>query len=162
MKRKLKWSKVTPELKGVATIDLACKAESFVGKMFWSSLGVIGIAWAFYFVRLIVTDENPIVTSIAAADLTEIEKPAMTMCYKGATKMAFAERLGNFLSPKNDHLPEEILKWKGLMMMCGSIYKEDVIFPDDENYQKIAKASFRTECDKKNGEDSFGCKVNDK
>ena len=96
-KRKLKWSKVTPELKGVATIDLACKAESIVGKLFWSSLGVLGIVWAIYFVSIIVLDENSLVTSIAEVSLMEVNKPALTMCSKSSARSAFVERLGNFL-----------------------------------------------------------------
>ena len=152
-KRKLKWSKVTPELKGVATIDLACKAESIVGKLFWSSLGVLGIVWAIYFVSIIVLDENSLVTSIAEVSLMEVNKPALTMCSKSSARSAFVERLGNFLDSKQ--LPNPILNWRRLMKRCGSIYSNDINNP---KLELLKMKSFKHACDFL-GEGNEGCNV---
>lgn len=156
-----KWSKVAAELKSVVTINLACKAESIVGKAFWSILGVIGIAWLIYFLGLIFLNENPVITLDADVDLKEVEKPALTICSKGSTNLAFAERLGNFLRPERENLPKNVLMWQKEMMLCGSIYKSDFKYMTKSDRQTKARLSFGNACDKKNGEDSMGCKVRD-
>ena len=156
-----KWSKVTAELKSVVTINLACKAESTVGKAFWSSLGVIGIAWAVYFLGIIFLNENPIILFDVDVDLKEVEKPAITMCSKGSTNLAFPERLGNFLSPEKENIPEKIVNWQKMMMVCGSIYRSDfrVKYFVKRDVKLMARGSFKHACDINNGEDSMGCRV---
>ena len=110
------------EFRSVLTIDLACKAEGVLGKLFWSSLGVIGILWAAYFISLLVIGGNPIVISIEEISLKEIDKPAITIHTKGTSKFALAERLGNFIHPGFENLPKDIMTWISTMVVCGSVY----------------------------------------
>ena len=90
--RKSQLQTILPEVRSVATIDLACKAENVIEKLIWLSLGILGIVWAAYFVALIVEDENPVVKVELDVPLTEIRKPAITICSKGSTKFGIVER----------------------------------------------------------------------
>ena len=80
---KSRLQKVSSEVRSIGTIDLACKAENFLGKLFWSSLLVLGVAWAVYFVGMLFDEENPIMTTIEETELEEVTKPAITFCPKG-------------------------------------------------------------------------------
>ena len=117
---KSKWRLVAPEIRSIGAIDLALQAENVLEKVLWLSLAIIGVAWAVYFIGLIIIDENPIVTTIEDVQLTEIEKPAITICPQGTTKFAIADRLGNFLSSENQYMPPEILNWYRKMTLCST------------------------------------------
>ena len=134
---------IESEFKSVTTIDLACKAEKWIGKLFWLSLLLIGIAWAVYFIGLVFFEENPVVvTSLDDVKLTDLKKPAITMCFKGTTKFAIAERLGNFLQPHNQSdeiLPENILAWTRMLKLCATIYRN---YGFENENMDLAKAFF--------------------
>ena len=50
--------------------------------------------------------------------LSDINYPAITMCSKGSTKYALAERLGNYFDPKYE-LPDELLFLRSEFLMCA-------------------------------------------
>ena len=161
----LKRNKIFEELRSVMTIDLAYKAEGIIGKLFWSTLGFIGILWAIYFISLIVLGGNPIVTSVGEISLREIEKPAISFRTKGTPKSAFAERLGNFISPEKDNLPEKVKNWIRLMMLCGSVLsnptKVELNKHDgDKKFERkvYSRRKFLQACDKDTNIPE-GCKV---
>ena len=58
--------------------------------------------------EFILWDENPSVMIKGNVKLSQLNYPAMTICSKGSTKYALAERLGNFINPQFE-LPEEFL-----------------------------------------------------
>ena len=124
MFKKRNWSLIVLEFKAITTVDLTSKAVNYVEKLLWIALGMIGIIWAIYFMALVIKDENPIVKTIQDKSLMETEKPAITICPHGSTKFTVAERLGNFISTK-EYIPNEILEWQHMMMLCGSIFSED-------------------------------------
>ena len=83
--------------------------------------------------------------------LSDINYPAITMCSKGSTKYALAERLGNYFDPKYE-LPDELLFLRSEFLMCA-------ISLDMEKYlKKWKKATNSYNCLLKT-ETYEGCKV---
>ena len=134
------WTLILQELKSITTIDLTSKAANYLEKLFWVVMGIFGVIWAIYFTALVIKDENPIIKTIQDKALTDTEKPAITICPHGSTKFTVAERLGNFLSTKND-MPIEILKWQHMMMMCGSLFSEKTFFGAKSQYKMWCQQS---------------------
>ena len=154
---KSKLQKISIEAKSVGTIDLACKAENLVGKLFWLSLLMIGVAWVTYFVCLIIIDDNPIVTNVEYVPLENIDKPAITLCSKGATKFSVAERLGNFLD--SDNIPEGIFSWKKSLRQC--LLKNNLQISQKflENSAANGRRSYLHSCSDDKGITSKDCQV---
>ena len=135
MMQNTNWSLIVQELKAISTVDLTSKAANYMEKLFWGTLGIIGIIWAIYFTAIVIKDENPIIKTIQDRALTETEKPAITICPHGSTKFTVAERLGNFLAVKAD-IPNEIVKWQHMMMLCGSLFSENFRLSNKEIYEE--------------------------
>ena len=135
---KFHWRKILPEVKSVATIDLACKAENIVEKIFWIVFGILGVAWGTYFVGLIIQDDNPRVTINEDVRLTQIDKPAITVCQKGSTKFGIVERLGNLVS--KEKIPDVIMDWQMRMILCGTLLNTNGV------QSNIAGEHFRAKC----------------
>ena len=133
--RKSQWERVLPEIRSVSTIDLAFKAENVLEKLIWLILGMLGIVWASYFVGLIIEDENPIVTVEKDVKLTEIKKPAITVCSKGSNKFGVVDRLGNHLDANN--LPEIFSAWFTKMMVCRLLYDMPYVSFSYENFINV-------------------------
>ena len=107
------------ELKNVKTIGLVSSASNVLEKIIWASFGIIGIAWAFYFVpqNYKVWENNPSIITQANMDLSEIPYPAISVATSGTTKYAIAERLGNFVDPNK--LPKEFKDMRTLLVECA-------------------------------------------
>ena len=146
--RKSQWQRVLPEVRSISTIDLACKAENAFEKLIWLCLGILGIVWATYFVGLIIQDENPIVTVAQEVELTEIRKPAITICTKGTPKFGIVERVGNHLNPGN--LPQIVSGWFAKMIVCGLLHNRPSYTFSYESFRKVCPAnvqSNKTSCE---------------
>ena len=143
------------EFKKIASIGLACKATNIIEKILWISLGVAGIAWAFFFLTTLV-QEWEANAGIMTKGNFELEYPAITICPKVSTKYAIAERLGNFLDPLN--LPDELLSLRERFFLCGSGLLKDMkkIHFLDITSEKANKY-YEDQCLRKNRRK--GCKV---
>ena len=133
---------ILPEVKSVTTIDLACKAENVIEKLIWLSLGILGIIWAAYFVALIIQDENPVVKVELDVPLTEIRKPAITICNKGSTKYGIVERLGNHLDSKD--LPGKVSTWYAKMILCRMLYNGPSFVLSYQAFRKVCPSKVQT------------------
>lgn len=154
------WSSINQELKSITTIDFTCKALNIVEKLLWISLATIGILWAAHFLPLIVKDENPIVKTIMDKPLTLTEKPAITICPQGSTKFAIVERLGNFLSTKEE-MPENIIEWQNMLAMCVSIFSKQDVYYSFELFEKscIKVTPMNEGCKVTNQNRSYACET---
>ena len=90
---------------------MTIKATSWMERIVWASLGILGMAWIIFFIQRIVVDENPIISKREKMDLSEVDYPAITICSEQTTKYAFAERLGNYLNPELE-MPDGLEKLK--------------------------------------------------
>ena len=81
---------LSKELKNVRTIELVCKNSFFLERLFWAILGVLGIAWAFYFVphNFQVWNNNPSIKMQGDLDLSQIRYPSISITPSGTTKYA--------------------------------------------------------------------------
>lgn len=48
----ISYKEVLIELRNITTIDLACKTENLLEKLFWFLIGITGGIWAAYFITL--------------------------------------------------------------------------------------------------------------
>ena len=147
MSKKLKL--LVDQLRFITTIDLLCKASTKLEKSIWLIIGLIGTVWAFYFItlRIVLWNENPAVISKGNIKLSDLEYPAITVCSKGTTKYAIAERLGNFMDPKF-----------GLTEDLRSIRNEILLYVMGLRYYKVTRAS---SCSNPDTVPKQGCKVSD-
>ena len=118
-----KFLHLSKELKNVKTVELASKNSFFLERIFWAILGVIGIAWAFYFVpqNFQVWNNIPSIKMQGDLDLSQIRYPSISITPSGTTKYAIAERLGNYLDPKE--LPLNLRKVRNMFYKCAMLYK---------------------------------------
>ena len=95
---------LTDQIKGIVSINYACKAASIPEKILWVTMFVIGILYAIYFIIVLIIDGNTPIISKINVKLSDLYYPAMTICPQGTTKYAIAERLGNYLDGNSDFL----------------------------------------------------------
>ena len=147
-----KLGRLKDELKNIRTIELAYQKNLFLERIFWAVLGILGVAWAFYFVpsNLEVWKNNPSIVSKGNVDLSEIDYPAITIAPSGITKFAIAERLTNYLKPEK--IPDELKQIKSLLFKCAVLTKYDPSYDTEFRYYKNTKSS----CSSENKE----CEVN--
>ena len=91
--------KVQKELRNITTIDLAFQAKNILEKTLWAIIGIIGTVWVFYFVgiQFSLWEQHPSIVTKIDYELADVSYPAITVCSKGSTKYAIAERLGNYI-----------------------------------------------------------------
>ena len=118
---------IVEELRGATTIDFICKSENVVEKVLWITIATIGTIWAFYFIglQIISWSQNPLIITKHNMEVDELLNPAITVCSKGSTKYAIAERLGNYLDPESD-LPKVLKALKEQLLLC-------ILLPKDQN-----------------------------
>ena len=136
-----KLRRLKDELKNIRTIELAYQKNLFLERIFWAVLGILGVAWAFYFVpsNLEVWKNNPSIVSKGNVDLSEIDYPAITIAPSGITKFAIAERLANYLKPEK--IPKELNQIKSLLFKCAVLPKHDPASDTDFSYYKSTLSS---------------------
>ena len=129
MKRKLKI--FFNEAKDMRTIDLADKASNWIERILWIMIGMAGFYWAILFIpdQFKLWSDNPTIITKTNVDLSDIVFPAITIVPPGSTKFAIAERLGNYIDPKN--LPESASKLVNIYLKCLTIYKLATEITDD-------------------------------
>ena len=142
-----KLGRLKDELKNIRTIELAYQKNLFLERIFWAVLGILGVAWAFYFVpsNLEVWKNNPSIVSKGNMDLSEINYPAITIAPSGITKFAIAERLANYLKPEKT--PDELKQIKSLLFKCAVLSKHDPSHDTDFRYYKSVKFNCRYKSD---------------
>ena len=135
-----KLGRLKDELKNIRTIELAHQKNLFLERIFWAVLGILGVAWAFYFVpsNLEVWKNNPSIVSKGNVDLSEIDYPAITISPSGITKFAVAERLANYVKPEK--IPDELKQIRNLLFKCAVLTKENPSFDTDHRYYKSTKS----------------------
>ena len=143
------------ELRRITTIDLACKATSFLEKILWVIIFILGTIWAVYFIALqfISFDENASVLIQGNIETTDLKYPAITLCPKVTTRWGIVERLGNYIDPLN--LPKELLLLRHNSFMCATGFLKKISQYD------TSKEAFKSECIPKYsfGESRESCKV---
>ena len=119
------FSKIQNELKNVRTIELAWESKNLVERGFWTTLGIIGIVWACYFIpgQIELWKESPSIVTKGQAELSDMKYPGISIRMPGSTHYGIAERLGNFMK-SNDPL-EEILQIRNIYLLCGTIYRSN-------------------------------------
>ena len=117
--------KLENELKNVRSIDLALPSDNLLEKGFWTLMGLVGIAWACYFIpgQIELWKESPSIVTKGQADLSDMKYPGISIRMPGSTHYGIAERLGNFMK-SNDPL-EEILQIRNIYLLCGTIYRSN-------------------------------------
>ena len=82
------------ELKNVKTIGLAWIAENVLEKFFWAIIGLLGIAWGFYFIpsNIELWLTNPSILTRGDFNLSQIKYPAITINPSGIPKYAIVEQ----------------------------------------------------------------------
>ena len=121
------WKKLfTNELKGIKSFGLVLKATNVLEIIFWSTIFIGGMIWAwiFLFSEVQSWQGNPSVVSNKNVKLSDIPIPAITFCSQSSTKFAIAERLGNYLNP-DKKLPDELIEIREVMVqyLTGTYYK---------------------------------------
>ena len=157
MSKKYK-GEIVEEFRGATTIDLICKSENVVEKVLWITIATIGTIWAFYFIglQIISWSQNPLIITKYNMEVDELLNPAITVCSKGSTKYAIAERLGNYLDPESD-LPKILKVLKEMFSLCVLLPKGD---PNEEAWNDLDwnNQLMFTEC--AGGIPKRGCEVN--
>ena len=128
------------ELKNVQTVGLLSTSTNVLENIIWATFGIIGIAWAFYFVpqNYKVWENNPSIITQANMDLSQIQYPAISIATSGTPKYAIAERLGNFVDPNK--LPKNFKKMRVLLLEC-TLFKEKIQKKDRDYYN-----AYQNEC----------------
>ena len=100
--------KVWKELRNITTIDLAFQAKNILEKILWAIIGIIGTVWVFYFVgiQFELWEQHPSLVTKIDYELADVSYPAITVCSKGSTKYAIAERLGNYIDSSKVRLKD--------------------------------------------------------
>lgn len=163
-----KLQKIETELKNIRTVDLDCTNPFFLEKFFWVILGILGVAWAFYFIpgNIQIWKENPSIKMQGEMDLSQLKYPAISLFQSGTTKYAIAEILGNYLN--HQILSQEFRELWNLLLKCALIYRngyaskapnpaslKDYYYWDDYHINCLHKNSNKEQRNK------FACKVND-
>ena len=138
-----RYEQIKDELKNVRTVELACQHNFFLERFFWALFGILGVAWAFYFIpsNIEVWRSNPSIVSKGNIDLSEIDYPAITIEPSGFTKFAIAERLANYLKPEK--IPNELKQIRKLLFECAVLSKYDPNYDTDLTYYKSTKSNCR-------------------
>ena len=131
--------KVWKELRNITTIDLAFQAKNILEKTLWAIIGIIGTVWVFYFVgiQFKLWEQHPSLVTKIDYELADVSYPAITVCSKGSTKYAIAERLGNYIDSSKGRVKDFPVK---LLLLYAASFTD---FQDHYYYD---------ECD-------TGCKV---
>ena len=129
------------ELKNVRTIDLASVSRTVLEKFFWTIIGILGIAWAIYFLpnQFELWSNNPSILLLKDVPLSDIPYPLLSIIPKGITKYAVAERLGNYVLP--DQLPEKLKRLREIIFeyyVLSDYYAKSDLYDstEDEGYKK--------------------------
>ena len=133
---------VINELKNVKTIGLACLTSNVLEKIFWATLGILGIAWGFYFIpsNFEIWVNNPSMITKSNLNLSQIRYPAITIKPTGITKYAFAERLMNYI--KQDKLPNELREFRNILLKCATLKDKETQKKSDYHYY----SDFKSKC----------------
>ena len=150
------------ELRNVKTIDLAHKAVNCLEKTLWILMGVIGAAWAVWFISFSWDDGASILIQ-GNSEKLELKHPAFTICPKVSSKYAFAEKLGNLIDPMN--LPEELLTLRHDFFLCAAGFSKKLRGSDSlSSYKELYewKCNYMEQfgCEVLNNEYSFDCSYN--
>ena len=143
------FKKIFNHLRSIKSIDLACSATNYLEKFFWFGISIIGTLWVCYVIpiQLKLWKEKSTIITKGNFELSELNLPAITICSKGSTKYAIAERLGNFVDPKF-----------GLTEDLRSIRNEILVYVMELRYYKVTRAS---SCSYSDTVPKEGCKVSD-
>ena len=139
---KAMFNELIEELRGIRTIELACLTANFLEKVFWTILGALGIAWAFYLVpsNVNIWMHNPSIISKGNLNLSQIQYPAITIKPNGITKYSIAEKLLNYL--REDKLPNDLKEFRNILLKCATLQDKETKNESDITYY----SSFRNEC----------------
>ena len=164
-----KFLNLSKELENVRTVQLACKNSFFLERLFWAILGVLGIAWAFYFVpqNFQVWNNIPSIKMQGDLDLSQIRYPSISITPTGTIKYAIAERIGNYLDPKD--LSLNLRKVRNLFYKCAMLYKNGYATKFDISGTTIADSYYYDDyfelclmtASKESGANVQACKVID-
>lgn len=104
-----RWNNIPTIIRSILFIDLTSKATNVVEKLFWLTIGLMGVVWVGVFMTALVTQRNTVTVRNYETKLSELKYPAMTICSKASTKYAIAERMGNYLNGNFEKL-KHVLK----------------------------------------------------
>ena len=118
--KKSKFQNFVNELRSIKSIDLTYGGSNIIEKIWWSSMGIIGTIWAFYFVSFLILDwgKNPTFKQKGNFYLSNLKYPAMTLCSETSTKYAIVEQMGNYMDPEN--LPKEAISLLRKYKSCAN------------------------------------------
>ena len=138
----VKFKEFLNELKNVKTIGLTCNAANVFEKLFWAIIGILGIAWGFYFIpsNVEVWVTNPSIITRSDLNLSQIKYPAITIKPSGINKYSIAERFINYLKPEN--LPIQLRQIRTLLLKCATLRNQENELKSDRNYY----TKFQNDC----------------
>ena len=156
----VKFKEFLNELKNVKTIGLTCNAANVFEKLFWAIIGILGIAWGFYFIpsNVEVWVTNPSIITRSDLNLSQIKYPAITIKPSGINKYSIAERFINYLKPEN--LPIQLRQIRTLLVKCATLKNQENELQSDRYYY----TKFQNDCIYKfdlKGKDKALCEVLD-
>ena len=139
------FKKIFNHLRSIKSIDLACSATNYLEKFFWFGISIIGTLWVCYVIpiQLKLWKEKSTIITKGNFELSELNLPAITICSKGSTKYAIAERLGNYLNP-DLKIPKEFRSLRKEFLVCATNGNE---------------GDYRESCLLNNTKPELGCKV---
>ena len=142
--KKSKLNNLTQRLKSIATYQLVTQSSSVIEKLFWSSIAISGTIWGFYFIvhQFQTWEASPHIVTRANVQLFDLNYPAITLCSKGNSKYAIAERLGNYLNPEAD-LPEDLLDLRKEFALCITEVEEGAY---KKGFQDWKMDQFKSAC----------------
>ena len=79
---------IVNELKHIQTVGTAFRAENLLEKIVWALIGILGIAWAFYFLPLQYSlwTNNPAIISLRNVPLSDLDYPSLTLFPNGSER----------------------------------------------------------------------------
>ena len=145
--------KVWKELRNITTIDLAFQAKNILEKILWAIIGIIGTVWVFYFVgiQFSLWEQHPSIVTKIDYELADVSYPAITVCSKGSTKYAIAERLGNYIDSSKVRVKDFPVNL--LLLYAASMKEITEGFDYSEDYKALCVEG------KWDQEHKSGCKV---
>ena len=136
------YNAVLAVVKEIKTVGLTFKTQYIFEKLLWILIGVFGLGWSTYFIlmQVFTWNESPLIIQKNYMKLDQIDYPGITLCSQTSTRYSIAERLGNYIDPKN--MPAELVALQERVKMCPlqcTLILEDKCFDDiEKDYFKNA------------------------
>ena len=111
----------------VCTLRFSIDAFHKIEKVFWVAICIIGTLIVSYVIKNQIQSWqiNAVVSNVAYVPLGQVDVPAVTLCHRGNSKFAIAERFGNAITN-----PSIFGRFRKIMILYVALSNYDVNYQD--------------------------------